>query len=98
MTLLTSTSAAHERCVRTSAQAPIPPHASASASVFAYGDAPVIIVVSPSATPEDLDIIVAHIEATGRQAHLSVGVERSIIGVIGPDAPELQDMFETLPH
>jgi 3-deoxy-7-phosphoheptulonate synthase len=58
----------------------------------------VIIVVSPAATPEDLDIIVARIEETGRQAHLSVGTERSIIGVIGPDAPELQDMFETLPH
>ena len=57
-----------------------------------------IIVVSPEATPEDLDHIVARIEETGRQAHLSVGSERSIIGVIGPDAPELQDMFETMPH
>ena len=57
-----------------------------------------IIVVSPAATPEDLDIIVARIEETGRQAHLSVGTERSIIGVIGPDAPELQDMFEALPY
>jgi 3-deoxy-7-phosphoheptulonate synthase len=57
-----------------------------------------IIVVSPTATPEDLDTIVARIEETGRQAHLSVGTERSIIGVIGPDAPELQDMFESLPH
>jgi len=58
----------------------------------------VIIVVSPEATPEDLDHIIARIEETGRQAHLSVGTERSIIGVIGPDAPELQDMFETMPH
>ena len=57
-----------------------------------------IIVVSPDATPEDLDTIVARIEETGRQAHLSVGTERSIIGVIGPDAPELKDMFESLPH
>jgi 3-deoxy-7-phosphoheptulonate synthase len=57
-----------------------------------------IIVVSPEATPEDLDHIVARIEETGRQAHLSVGTERSIIGVIGPDAPELQDMFEAMPH
>jgi 3-deoxy-7-phosphoheptulonate synthase len=58
----------------------------------------VIIVVSPEATPEDLKNIVARIEETGRQAHLSVGTERSIIGVIGSDASELQDMFETMPH
>lgn len=57
-----------------------------------------IIVLSPEATPEDVEYIVARIEATGRQAHLSEGTERRIIGVIGPDAPELQDMFETLPH
>ena len=44
-----------------------------------------IIVVSPDASPEDLDHIVARVEETGRQAHLSVGTERSIIGVIGPD-------------
>jgi 3-deoxy-7-phosphoheptulonate synthase len=58
----------------------------------------VIIVVSPEAAPEDIDLIIARIEESGRQAHLSVGTERSIIGVIGPDAPELQDMFETMPH
>ena len=57
-----------------------------------------IIVVSPEATPEDLDHIIARIEESGRKAHLSVGTERAIIGVIGPDAPELQDMFETMPH
>jgi 3-deoxy-7-phosphoheptulonate synthase len=58
----------------------------------------VIIVVSPEATPDDLDHIVARVEQTGRQAHLSVGTERSIIGVIGPDDPGLQDVFEALPH
>ncbi|MEO6398865.1 MAG: 3-deoxy-7-phosphoheptulonate synthase, partial [Tepidiformaceae bacterium] len=57
-----------------------------------------IIVVSPEATPEDLDQIVARIQETGRTAHVSVGTERSIIGVIGVDAPELQDMFESMPH
>ena len=57
-----------------------------------------IIVVSPEATPDDIDVIVARIEETGRQAHLSVGTERSIIGVIGPDDPVLQDAFESLPH
>ncbi len=57
-----------------------------------------IIVVSPDASPEEVDQIVARVEETGRQAHLSIGTERSIIGVIGPDAPELQDMFETMPQ
>ena len=57
-----------------------------------------IIVVSPEATPADLDHIIARIQETGRTAHLSVGTERSIIGVIGPDAPELKDMFESMPH
>ena len=57
-----------------------------------------IIVVSPDATPEDVDRIVARIEEAGRKAHLSIGTERAIVGVIGPDAPELQDMFETMPH
>ena len=57
-----------------------------------------IIVVSPEATPDDVDHIVARVEETGRQAHLSVGTERSIIGVIGPDDPALQDIFESLPH
>ncbi len=57
-----------------------------------------IIVVSPEASPEEIDQIVARIEETGRQAHLSVGTERTIIGVIGTDAPELQDMFETMHH
>ena len=57
-----------------------------------------IIVVSPEATPDDIDHIVARVEQTGHQAHLSVGTERSIIGVIGPDDPGLQDTFEALPH
>ncbi|MCC7363584.1 MAG: 3-deoxy-7-phosphoheptulonate synthase [Dehalococcoidia bacterium] len=57
-----------------------------------------IIVLSPEATPDDIHRIVARIEESGRQAHISTGTERSIIGVIGPDLPALQDMFETLPH
>ncbi len=57
-----------------------------------------IIVVSPEATKDDVDRIVARIEETGRKAHISEGQERMIIGVIGSDPPELQDMFESLPH
>ncbi|MGH2610234.1 MAG: 3-deoxy-7-phosphoheptulonate synthase, partial [Tepidiformaceae bacterium] len=57
-----------------------------------------IIVVSPEAAPSDIDAIVARIEESGHQAHISQGTERCIIGVIGPNVPELQDMFETMPH
>jgi 3-deoxy-7-phosphoheptulonate synthase len=56
-----------------------------------------IIVVSPEAAPGDIDHIVARIEESGRQAHLSVGAERTIIGVIGSDSPELLDTFLVLP-
>src|SRR6185312_1416567 len=53
------------------------------------GDFSVIIVVSPEASPADMDLIVARVRETGHQAHVSVGTERSIIGVIGPDEPAL---------
>ena len=58
-----------------------------------------IIVVSPEASASAIQAIVARVEESGRKAHLSVGTERTIIGVIGPDdAPELQGMFEAMPH
>src|SRR3970282_729778 len=90
MTSLISISGERERSGRISKAAPIQPPAS--------GERTMIIVVSPDATPDDIGNIISRIEETGRQAHLSTGTERSIIGVIGPDAPELQDMFETTPH
>src|SRR5688500_857580 len=62
------------------------------------GGEPVIIVLSPEASPSDIDHIVGRIEETGRQAHISSGTERTIIGVIGPDDLALQDMFETMAH
>ncbi len=57
-----------------------------------------IIVVTPDATPEHIQHIIDRVEETGRTTHVSAGTERTIIGVIGPDLPELQDMFETMPH
>ena len=59
---------------------------------------PVIIVLSPDASPADIEHIIARVEESGRQVHLSTGTERTIIGVIGPDDPDLQDMFETMTH
>ncbi len=55
-----------------------------------------IIVLTPGASRDVIDHVVARVEEAGRRAHLSEGTERTIIGVIGPDLPELQDMFETI--
>jgi 3-deoxy-7-phosphoheptulonate synthase len=57
-----------------------------------------IIVLSPGATEADLAHVVARVEETGRQAHVSKGTERTIVGVIGSDDPSLQDMFESIPQ
>lgn len=57
-----------------------------------------IIVVTPDARPEDIDHIAARVTEAGRTPHISTGTERTIIGVIGQDLPELQDMFESMPH
>ncbi|MCA9843676.1 MAG: 3-deoxy-7-phosphoheptulonate synthase [Dehalococcoidia bacterium] len=57
-----------------------------------------IIVVSPDATQDEVARIIARIEESGRKAHISEGQERTIIGVIGSDPPELEDMFGSLPH
>jgi len=57
----------------------------------------VIIVLAETANEADIRHVVDRIEESGRSAHLSRGVERTIIGVIGPDDPAMQDMFETLP-
>ncbi len=42
-----------------------------------------IIVMSPSATKEDIDKVENKLKTVGLQAHLSVGAERTIVGVIG---------------
>lgn len=56
-----------------------------------------ILVLAPATTPADIDHIVARVEESGQQVHLSAGVERTIIGVIGPDDPELTGAFQALP-
>ncbi|HJP40961.1 MAG TPA: 3-deoxy-7-phosphoheptulonate synthase [Dehalococcoidia bacterium] len=55
-----------------------------------------IVVLSPGASDVEVKHIVDRVEESGHEAHVSVGTERTIIGVIGPDLPELQDMFETM--
>jgi len=42
-----------------------------------------IIVMCPQATPEDIERVIARVEAAGLKVHLSEGRVRTIIGVIG---------------
>jgi len=45
---------------------------------------------------KDIDAVVKRIESAGLKTHMSQGVERTIIGVVGQIFPELQDMLEML--
>jgi 3-deoxy-7-phosphoheptulonate synthase len=56
-----------------------------------------IIVMQSNATAEQIDRAVELVEGNGHSAHLSLGVERTIIGVIGGDPQVDPEMFEALP-
>ena len=56
-----------------------------------------IIVMSARATPEDVRHVVGRIEELGLKAHLSQGVERTIIGVIGDERLLKKEQFSLLP-
>lgn len=56
-----------------------------------------IVVMRIGATEKEITGVVQRIESIGLKAHLSQGVERTIVGVIGQIFPELQDMLEMLP-
>ena len=45
---------------------------------------------------KEIDGVVKRIESAGLKTHVSQGVERTIIGVVGQIFPELQDMLEML--
>jgi 3-deoxy-7-phosphoheptulonate synthase len=45
-----------------------------------------VIVMTPTATPSDIEAVVAHIRTHGGQAFVSRGVTRTIIGVVGTEA------------
>jgi 3-deoxy-7-phosphoheptulonate synthase len=55
-----------------------------------------IVVMQQQASKEDVDRVVARIEELGLGSHLSIGAERTIVGVVGKTYPELRPMFETL--
>lgn len=60
-----------------------------------------IIILEPSASSEQRDQLLSDLKARGYGVHLSEGVERTIVGVIGTperDKGELKDHFEALPY
>ncbi|GBD10943.1 Phospho-2-dehydro-3-deoxyheptonate aldolase [bacterium HR23] len=57
-----------------------------------------IVVMRHGATEEEIQRVVAHIESKPDfRAHISRGVERTVIGVLGQIYPELKDELETFP-
>lgn len=59
-----------------------------------------IIILDPEATPAQREDLIADLKGRGYGVHLSEGVERTIVGVIGTperDKEELIEQFEALP-
>ena len=42
-----------------------------------------VVVMAPEATDEDVDAVVARVEAAGGEAFVSRGVTRTIVGLVG---------------
>jgi 3-deoxy-7-phosphoheptulonate synthase len=56
-----------------------------------------IVIMHSHATQDQIHSVVEAIEGIGRNAHLSLGAERTIIGVIGGETPIDPQIFEVLP-
>jgi 3-deoxy-7-phosphoheptulonate synthase len=57
----------------------------------------VIVVMDAHTSQEHIQGIIDRLEQRGLKAHLSEGVERTVIGVVGQITPELKDDLEVLP-
>ena len=56
-----------------------------------------IVVMKAGSSDEEITGVVKRIQDAGLKEHLSQGVERTIIGVLGQTFPDLRDMLEMLP-
>ncbi|MBI4201229.1 MAG: 3-deoxy-7-phosphoheptulonate synthase [Chloroflexi bacterium] len=56
-----------------------------------------LVVMQVNSTQKEVEGVRKHLERLGLQGHLSVGVERTVIGVVGNTYPELRDELELLP-
>src|ERR1051326_9613980 len=57
-----------------------------------------IIVMQAQATEEDVQKVVSPVEELGLKAHLSRGVERTIIGIIGDERLMKKEQLSLLPR
>jgi 3-deoxy-7-phosphoheptulonate synthase len=55
-----------------------------------------IVITSPHIAEERITEIVRHIEATGVQAHVSRGTDRTVIGIIGKAEPTLAEHIRSM--
>ena len=56
-----------------------------------------IVVMNTNCTEEEINGVQKHLRGRGLQGHLSTGVERTVVGVVGQTYPELRDELEILP-
>jgi len=56
-----------------------------------------LVVMKKGSTPDELSGVIGKITQSGLAGHISQGVERTVIGVVGQTYPELRDMLELLP-
>ncbi len=57
---------------------------------------PMIVVMTADSSQEEIGAIQEHLTKIGLQGHLSKGVERTVIGVVGQIYPELKDELEVM--
>jgi 3-deoxy-7-phosphoheptulonate synthase len=57
----------------------------------------VIVVMKSGSREEDIQGLLDRLAKVGLKGHLSRGVERTVIGVVGSTFPELQEMLEVMP-
>ncbi|WEK55235.1 MAG: 3-deoxy-7-phosphoheptulonate synthase [Candidatus Cohnella colombiensis] len=55
-----------------------------------------IVITSPHISEDRLNAIVTHIEQSGVQAHVSRGVDRTVIGIIGKAEPSLSEHIRSM--
>jgi 3-deoxy-7-phosphoheptulonate synthase len=56
-----------------------------------------IVVMKVGSSDKEIAGVVKRIESAGLKIHVSQGVERTIVGVVGQIIPELEDVLEMLP-
>ena len=56
-----------------------------------------LIVMKTDASEKELDDVLERITQSGFSGHVSKGVERTVIGIVGQIYPELHEIFEVLP-